>query len=124
MQRALSTGFEQYGITIVQKTLHQGHDFPLLQHRFAAGDLDQSARTQHLDLCGGFFHGHAMTAGESVFAVAPRATQIASGEAHEHARQARMRGFTLDRFVNLSYLHGEQLPVSVADFKVATAYSL
>jgi hypothetical protein len=53
-----------------------------------------------------------MTASERVFAVTPGATQIASGQPDEHARQACMRGLALDRFVNLGYLHGKQLSVA------------
>ncbi len=46
-QWAFAAGLEQNLIVGIQKMLHQRDDFALLQHGFAAGDLDEpAARTQ------------------------------------------------------------------------------
>src|SRR5260221_1922384 len=106
LQWPLSAGLKQNLVTIVQKALHQGNDFPLLQHRLAASDLDQAtARTKPRDLVEHLFDGHFLATLERVLTLAPRATQVAPRQTHEDARQARISRFALQGFVDLSNLH-------------------
>src|SRR5262249_51429601 len=105
LERSLAAGLDQHRVALAQQALHQQHYFPLLQHRFAARNLHQAAAAQALDFFGNLFHRHAMSAGERVLAVAPRATEVAASQADEDARQSRVRRLALDRLVNLCNLH-------------------
>ena len=90
LQWPLSAGFEQYRIAAVEQTLHQGDDLALLQHRLAAGDLDEATGAQARDLIQHLVDGHFAAALECVLAVAPRAAQVAPSQAHEDTGQTRM----------------------------------
>src|SRR5664279_3380951 len=101
-QGTLAAGLEQYLVVGVQKLLHHGDDFALLQHWLAAGDLDQSAeRTQTGDFAEDFLQRHLFSTGETEFTVAPGAAQVASSQTHEDAGQSGIRRFALQRFVDL-----------------------
>src|SRR5260370_34161820 len=106
VERALAAGLKQDLVAALQKLPHQGHDLTLLQHRLSAGDLDQAPIwAQPLDFGERFFRRHLSPAIERVFAVAPGTAQVAAREPDEHAWQARVRGLTLQRLVNLCCLH-------------------
>jgi len=109
-QRALAARFQQDGVAFIEQTQHERNKFALLEHRFAAGDFcHASAGAQLLDFFKHFLRRHAVAAGKGVFAVAPRATEVAPREAHEYAGQPAMRGLTLDGFVNLGDLHAVRI---------------
>src|SRR5208282_1791504 len=87
-----AAGLKQNLVVGVQKLLHQGDDFALLQHRLAAGDLDEPAgRTESSDLAEHFLQRHLASAVKAELAVAPGAAQITSSQSHEDAGQAGVR---------------------------------
>ena len=97
--RAMAAGFEHHGAARVEQAIHQ-RIHVLLQQRLAAGDLDQrAAGVVHRgdDLV----HRHLAPYVERVRRVAPRAAQIARGQAHEHAGASCQGRFTLNRMENL-----------------------
>src|SRR5438132_14382637 len=92
LQWPFPTGFQQNLVAGVQEMSHQWDDLALLEHRFATRDFDQSAAgTELFNLTADLLDGHLAAAIKTVFTVAPRATQVAAGQANEDARQARMR---------------------------------
>src|ERR1019366_994987 len=112
-QGPFAAGLDQHLVVGVQKLLHQGDDFALLQHGFAAGDLDQSAsRTQPGDFAEHFLQRHFFPTVETELAVTPGAAQVASGQTHKDAGQSGIRRFTLERFVDLGDLHEEPSAIS------------
>ena len=106
-QGAFAAGFEQDPIIGIEELLHERDDVALLQHRFAAGDLDHSAAwTEAGNLSQNLIDGHLATAVKAELAVAPGAAQVASGQTDEDAGQASVGRFSLERFVDFGDLHG------------------
>src|SRR6266478_711787 len=101
-QGSLAAGLKQNLVAAVEQLLHKRNHFLLLQHRFAARDLDESTtRAQGNHLVEDFFPAHFAPAVETEFAVAPGAAKIASGQTHEDARESGVRRFALQGSVNL-----------------------
>ena len=95
----LAARLEQHSSPALEQPLHQRIHI-VLQQRFPAGDLDQGAlETIHLPQ--DIIDRHLAPFVERVGGVAPRAPQIAPGEAYEHARAAGVGGLALDRIENL-----------------------
>ncbi len=87
LQWPLSAGFEEHSIFSFQKLAHQRQQFPLLEHGFAAGDFHQPAvGTKLLHFVPHLLGSHFPSALKRVLTVAPRAAEIAAGEADEDAR--------------------------------------
>src|SRR5204863_3723053 len=92
---------QQNLVTPIEQLLHQWHDFPLLQHGFAARNLDQSAaRAQARHFVQDLVTAHFLSAVEAELTVAPYTAQIASRKTYEHAGEASMGRFALKRFIN------------------------
>ena len=87
-EQALATGLQQHGIAAVHESLHQRHQFALLQHRLAAGDLDKPHRRKPLHFRQNLICRHFATAGKGVLRITPRAAQVTAGKPHKDARQA------------------------------------
>src|ERR1700735_3199358 len=71
----------------------------LLQQRFAASHFDQVASVA-ANLFSDFSYRHSLAFEKRVLGIAPFASQVASGEPHENAWTASVRGFTLDAVKN------------------------
>ena len=76
-----------------------------MQHGLAAGELDERAWGEGLDLLLDFVEGERLAAGKGVFGVAPGAAEVAAGEADEDARDASEGGFALNGFVEFDEMH-------------------
>ena len=68
---------------------------------FAAGELDEFAGLQGFDLRQDLVIGEGLAAGEGVLGVAPGATEIAAGQTHEDAGDAREGALSLHGLVEL-----------------------
>ena len=95
----MPTGLEQHGGAGGEQAVHQGIDVGL-QQGFAAGDLDEPAVVA-LDLGHHLVDAALAALVKRVGGVAPDAAQVAGGQAHEHARPARVIGLALDRVEDL-----------------------
>ena len=84
-ERALAGGFDHELVAGIEQPLHEGEEFAGLQHRFAAGELDQLAGLQGFYLGDNLFVGEWLPAGKGVLGVAPGAAQIAACEPDEDA---------------------------------------
>jgi len=77
-----------------------------LQHGFAAGELDEGAGGQGVDLGFDLVEGEGLAASEGVLGIAPGAAEVAAREANEDAGEAGEGGFALDGFVEFDEVHG------------------
>jgi len=90
--------FDHHRRTRVEHRVRQRiHAF--LQQRFTAGDFDQVAAVA-ANYFDDFGNRHPPTFIKCILGVAPFASQVASGQPHEHAWTARVRGFALDAVEN------------------------
>src|SRR3954471_5743706 len=106
LQWPLSACFEKHFVASLKHSMHQRNQLTLLQHRLAARDLNQPRSwAEVLNFVEDLLGSHFLAAVKTVFGVAPRAAQIATGQAHEYARHASVCRFPLQRLVNLSDLH-------------------
>ena len=104
-QGALARGFDHELEAAVEEGLHEGEEFAGLQHGFAAGELDQAAGRESVDLREDFVGGEGLTAREGVLGVAPGTAQVAAGKTHEDAGQAGEGAFALNGFVEFDEMH-------------------
>ena len=93
-------GFEQHRLARVEQSLHQRIDV-LLQQRLAAGNLDQSDTRTPSTSRDDLVERHLPAFVKRVRRVAPRAAQVARGQAHEDARPPGVRRLALDRVEDL-----------------------
>src|SRR5271156_2517602 len=116
--------FDHHGRARFEHRIRQRiHAF--LQQRFAAGDFDQvtSVAANYFDDFGDW---HPPAFIECVLGVAPFASQVASGEPHEHAWTARVRGFALDAvkdFVDMQAFGNHSYQEPEANFRAASRAS-
>ena len=95
----MAAGLDEDFVALLNERLHQRIDVRL-EHRLAAGQLDQLAvEPGHFGDDG--LDGHLVAFGEGIRRVAPRAAQIARREADEDARAPDVRGLALNRQVDL-----------------------
>src|SRR5215469_15680942 len=105
-QWTLSAGFNQDLVPLIQQALHKRDKFALLQHRLAARNFYQAAfRAESPNVLEDLFRRFSLATRERVLTVAPRTTQVAAGQSHEHTGQTRVRRLTLQRFVDFGDLH-------------------
>src|SRR5262249_22578503 len=95
---------DQDGVARIAQPAREFRAFSLLNQRLAAGDFHQSAAVT-ANLLHHLIDRHLDSAGESVFAVARRASQVAPCQPHEGARQAGERRLALNRMKNFSDSH-------------------
>src|SRR6266849_5989160 len=105
LQRTLTAGLNQQSVSASQETLHHGDEFALLQHRLAAGKLNEPGRRQPRDLLLNVFHRHFSSAVKRVLTIAPCAAEIAGGQPDENAGHAGKRRFALNGTVNFDDGH-------------------
>src|SRR5579885_684674 len=86
-------GLDHHLLAVLQQCLAQ-RVHSLLQQRLAAGDFHQRTAIA-LDLLHDLGHRHPAAFVKGVLRVAPHASQVAGGQAHERAWAPGMRGFAL-----------------------------
>src|SRR5438105_9025400 len=96
---AMAAGFEQHRAAAIDQRLHERIDV-LLQQRLAAGDLDERA-VEAVDLLEHLIDRVLAALVKRVRRVAPRAAQVAGGEAHEDTRTPGVAGLALHRIEDL-----------------------
>ena len=95
----MPTGFEHHRSAGLQQALHQRVDV-FLQQWLTAGDFDERTAVP-FDPGHHVVDRHLPALVEGIRSVAPRAPQVAGGQADEDARLAGPRRFALDRMENL-----------------------
>lgn len=101
----LAAGFDHEGVVHGEEAVHEGEEIAGLEHGLAAGELDEAAGLEGLDVGDDLVVGEGLAAGEGVLGVAPGAAQVAACEPHKDAGNASEGAFTLDRFVELDEMH-------------------
>jgi hypothetical protein len=104
-QGTFAGGLDHESEVLGEEAIHQGEEFFSLQHRLAAGELDESARGEGFDLLLDFVEGEGLATGKGVLRVAPGAAKVAACEADEDAGEAGEGGFALDGFVEFDEMH-------------------
>jgi len=94
-ERLFAAGFDHEGVVLREETVHEREEFAGLQHRLAAGELDEAAGGEGFDLREDFVGSEGFAAGEGVLGVAPGAAEIAAGEADEDAGDSGEGTFAL-----------------------------
>ena len=94
-----SRGLQEDGFPTVQKGLHEGQRLPLSE-RLPARDFDQ-VDTMRAGLLSHVLNGSVLTAGKGELGVAPGASKIAAGQAHENTGFTRPGTLPLNGSVNL-----------------------
>ena len=96
----MAAGLEHHRAPAGEQPLHQRIDV-LLQQRLAAGDLDQRAAVRRRRAPTTSSTRHLAALVEGVRRVAPRAAEVAGGQADEHARPPGVRRLALNRVEDL-----------------------
>src|SRR5262245_56364541 len=99
LDAAMATRFEQDGLAIVEKALHERIDI-LLQQRLAAGHLNQRTPVS-IDFADDIVQRALAAFVEGIWRIAPAAPQIARGQADEHTRPSGVCGLALHRVEDL-----------------------
>jgi hypothetical protein len=100
-----AAGLDHQHVVLDEQAVHEGEKLAGLEHGFAAGELDKGAGLEGFDLGDDFVGGEGLAASEGVLGIAPRAAEIAAGEANEDAGDSGEGAFALDAFVELDEVH-------------------